>query len=347
MEMNTTGPNSRYDELIDAVFAICDGEPSEEQIRRIDSLLAEDPAARLLYLQCLEIHLQMDRLAASRGEDSGFRVQGSDVRPSETKANSPKADIHPSSFILHPSTSLPSFFGGALFPYVVATLLIGLGLLLAWAWNAPLRQHDSPIARQMSPEATATAGPGSKPIGKVTKADHCTWWGHPSHSAKLGDPVTVGHKYALQTGALEITYDSGAVIILHGHCAYEINSFTSGVLYDGTAKISVATKSAAGDKAHAFVLNTPDFVFIDQHGDFEAAVQHMGGKQMTRMLNVSGKVMGRMSEEAIKGGFLVQFHAEPQKGGKTYCWEIIKETGGRPQPTGRAEDEEGRSPTGG
>ena len=50
---------SAHDELVDLAFAVCDGEASDEQIGRVEELLAGDPAARLLYLQCLELHFDI------------------------------------------------------------------------------------------------------------------------------------------------------------------------------------------------------------------------------------------------------------------------------------------------
>ena len=70
-------------ELIDLAFAVCDGIASEEQIGRIEEILAADPAARLLYLQCLEMHFDMDRrrrpgtsAGGSSSEDLGLRMSG-------------------------------------------------------------------------------------------------------------------------------------------------------------------------------------------------------------------------------------------------------------------------------
>jgi hypothetical protein len=368
--MSATARQSRYDELIDAVFAICDGEPAEELVRRIEPLLAEDPTARLIYLQCLEMHLQMDRLAAARGDDPDLRVdertdcrsvlqrfgvQGpekdecrmmNDELAGAERPSSHSSDIHHSSFIIHHSAPLSSLLSGILLPYIVATLVLSVALLSAATWTTAVYQEPSPIALGTLPTTIAVAGSAGKPIGKITKAENCNWWGHPSHSAKPGDPVAVGRKYALQAGVLEIAYDGGATVVLQGHCAYEVDSATSGVLYAGTAKVKVAAPAGAA-RAGPFVLNTPDFVFRDTQGDFDVAVLHMDGKQMTRMLNVSGKVSGRMSQEALKSGWCVRFHGEPREGGRNYCWEVIKDTDGRDRTPGRNEDEEKRTKAGG
>ncbi len=57
-------------DLIDLAFAVCDGAATDEQIRQIELIVSRDPAARLLYLQCLELHFEMDRKPAE-GESDG------------------------------------------------------------------------------------------------------------------------------------------------------------------------------------------------------------------------------------------------------------------------------------
>jgi hypothetical protein len=48
------------DELRDLAFAICDGTATDQQLDRTDELLAGDPRAPLLYLQCLDLHFEME-----------------------------------------------------------------------------------------------------------------------------------------------------------------------------------------------------------------------------------------------------------------------------------------------
>ena len=53
----------------------------------------------------------------------------------------------------------------------------------------------------------------------------------------------MGRKYALASGFMEITYDTGAKVILQGPCIYEVESTTGGYLSLGKLTARVEKKS--------------------------------------------------------------------------------------------------------
>ena len=71
-------------------------------------------------------------------------------------------------------------------------------------------------------------------------------WAHPSVAARAGDPVPLGRKYPLTAGLLEITYDSGAKVIVQGPAIYSAFSLNAGGLYFGKVTATASKLDRAG-----------------------------------------------------------------------------------------------------
>ena len=64
-------------------------------------------------------------------------------------------------------------------------------------------------------------------------------WANPKRGTVHYARVPLGAKYALASGLMEISYDSGARVILQGPCTYQVNSPAGGYLWQGrlTARV--------------------------------------------------------------------------------------------------------------
>ncbi|MCD4726039.1 MAG: hypothetical protein K8R46_00100, partial [Pirellulales bacterium] len=77
-------------------------------------------------------------------------------------------------------------------------------------------------------------------VGRITGMVDVKWSDDPRY---LPPPdfahVPLGRKYKLDSGLMQITYDSGAKVILEGPCTYEVESTAGGYLALGklTARI--------------------------------------------------------------------------------------------------------------
>jgi hypothetical protein len=109
----------------------------------------------------------------------------------------------------------------------------------------------------------------------------------PSHSA----PVSLGQKYTLASGLMEITYDTGARVILQGPVTYKIESSTGGYLSVGkiTARVEKITASGpwsakgellvqyrhpqANDRVPLFSVRTPTTTVTDLGTEFSVEVK--------------------------------------------------------------------------
>ena len=115
-----------------------------------------------------------------------------------------------------------------LFSYLIAALVVGVGLLIASAWKLP---DDAQVAKsspaptkvllQPKPECRRSDhGHGRLPVGRISvqKSPNPKPKPNPEPSSPSAD------KYALASGLMEITYDTGAKVILQGPVTYEVES---------------------------------------------------------------------------------------------------------------------------
>ena len=65
-----------------------------------------------------------------------------------------------------------------------------------------------------------------EPVGRITGMVDCQW--ADPQTAPATNAVRLGHKYTLASGLMEITYDTGAKVILQGPVKYEVESATGG-----------------------------------------------------------------------------------------------------------------------
>jgi hypothetical protein len=112
----------------------------------------------------------------------------------------------------------------------------------------------------LTSEGVAIRGPGraidsaeippASPVGRITGVLDCQWSDpmgrSPARPASAGDEVPLGRKYALSAGFLEITYDSGAKVVLQGPAVYEVESKAGGYLSLGKLCARVEAKKGTG-----------------------------------------------------------------------------------------------------
>jgi hypothetical protein len=264
-------------ELIDLAFAVCDGIASDEQIERIEQLLATNPAARLTYLQCLELHQDMDRNVGAM--IAALAREPIESSPSETAAASFPILVNPPYGLASPSASsfMPS---GFLLSYGVAAAIVGVGMLLAWACKISVTQEfaDNSSRRQ---EASHPA-PEIEFVGQITDMVDCRW-PDPKTEPFRGARIPLDRMYTLSSGLLEITYDTGVKVILQGPCTYQVKSTTSGHLSLGKLTARIMAKGERPDAspiaprpAPQFAVHTPTAIVTDLGTEFGVEVDKSG-----------------------------------------------------------------------
>ena len=164
-------------------------------------------------------------------------------------------------------------------------------ILGAWVYKV---SHDSQLAGSPSPSTVVTL-PEQKPeyVGRITGMADCRW--SDSYTPPVAAMVPLGYEYSLAAGLMEITYTSGAKVILQGPCTYEVESPRGGFLSLGklTARVE-KREERRGERGEnstdhpsplsplpssLFSVRTPTAVVTDLGTEFGVEVDHSGATQ--------------------------------------------------------------------
>ncbi len=311
------------DRLLYLAERVCDENASDNDYVELDTILRADAESRRRYLDYCRMHVTLTielqshaalqavggqaevfarNVALGRGEELGSVAQGSEISCHREKENqnseiSTPQPLVPSPELLIPPIVLdlsstpppsPGFFmpGSWLFSYGVATLLTGAAFLGAWTYKVSC---DYPAAKP-SPSAVETfAGPQKQldveldVVGRITAAADCRWAGSVVAPAAT---IRLGGKYELAAGLLEITYQTGATVILQGPCTYEVDSPSSGFLSLGKLTARVEKSEIRNPKSEVseppnlqisqFAVRTPAATVTDLGTAFGVEVTREG-----------------------------------------------------------------------
>jgi len=280
------------DELSTLLPAMLDGEMSDVEQARLADLLRDNPQAQQVYLDFCWTHALLRRELGVYGEVP-FGAAGFSP-PSEVYGNSQLNGEPP--FPTLPTTHYPlptsDFVGSWAFSYMVATVIVCVMLLGFWAYKITHYQH---IAEAPSQSAPSEAMPEMVFVGRITGMVDVKW-SDDLHYLPPPDfaHVPLGRKYELVSGLMQITYDSGAKVILQGPCTYEVESTAGGYLSLGklTAKVVSGQRSVASAKPQVanqkspssfilhpsslFSVRTPTAVVTDLGTEFGVEVSEKG-----------------------------------------------------------------------
>ena len=234
--------DSKNTELVELLALLCDGEIGQVEWERLESLLLDDPAAQDLYRRFMALDVELAWRAAGRPAPSRLNPPASAPIPPIIIEASPS--LHAASSILYP-------VGSFVFSYAAAVVIVGIGLLIGWAYQVSIPGFDHrevvdvvqrPVPTDVRPEPEIIF------VGRVTDMVDCQW-ADPKTGTIAYAYVPLGRKYALASGLMEITYDTGAKVILQGPCTYQVESRTSGYLSLGRLTARVETKAEGSWKA--------------------------------------------------------------------------------------------------
>ena len=276
------------DRLLDLAEAVCDESASLNDVAELDTILFADQRARYDYLDYCRLHVTLRlRLRARRAAQKVCHqinikpvVSATDDcsvgRFAQSSATSPAPTFLSTTF----NNTLAYFSDGMPLAYLLATVITGLGLLIGSLIPA---SHPEQVALVSSLVVEPTL------VGRITGMVDC----------KIGDSrVSLGQKVDLASGLLEITYDTGAKVILQGPVAYSVE-VNGGYLAVGklTGKLEAGGgRRGMGDGAanhqipnpkseisnpqslipNPFVIRTPTATVIDLGTEFGVEVRHDG-----------------------------------------------------------------------
>ncbi|NLF08800.1 MAG: FecR domain-containing protein, partial [Pirellulaceae bacterium] len=244
----------------------CDGLLSAAQTAELERRLRDDPPALDEFVLYMEIHSRIAwniraggaerRLPADSpaidfpaGAAVDYPAVGAAVCPPCRTAADAAAPALPTIVLSDASHPTP-FVGGFAFSYMVATVFMCLLLLGFWAYKLP-SDRGSSIAGSDNSRRSTTSGeesirdhPAPVFVGRIIGIAGVKWSDDPKYLPPIGINVRLGQQYKLKSGLLEITYDSGAKVILEGPCSYEVDSTAGGYLALG----KLVARVGAGDE---------------------------------------------------------------------------------------------------
>jgi len=131
-----------------------------------------------------------------------------------------------------------------LFSNLFALLIIGLGALGAWFYQIDIPQQVAHTDRQSVPSRNIAESEKFEIVGRITGMVDVKW-ADVNTSTERNNNVPLGRKYALSSGLMEITYDTGAKVILQGPCTYKVDSRAGGYLSIGKLTARLEKKGSA------------------------------------------------------------------------------------------------------
>jgi hypothetical protein len=265
------------------------GSISPEEQDRLAALVERDVESRRLYLDVIyETNILL--AWALRGQpDSDVILQSAkDVKDEERRGIILPVASSAEPAFFHPAFT---FFSHDLpFAYLLATVIVGVGMLIgAFTYVSQPGQFlatDRRLPNGGWPKSRADVSQ-RKCIGRITAMNNCLW--------KVDTPADGKHNFAenhspdsefqianassrrllylgdriiLRSGLLEITYDTGARVILQDLATYDLEAKNGGVL-----SIGKLTGTVEVNRAKGFAVRTPTAIVTDLGTEFGVEVK--------------------------------------------------------------------------
>lgn len=262
--------------------AICMGTASDEDLQELEARVLTDDKARSLYIaycqldSALELELggqHAGMLARDKIRNEMLTAVADDF-PSTIPASCPMVHATPAlGFLSTAYHGTIGYFSHEIpFSFLMGALFTGLLVLVAWlvpvSSLVQTAKNSSPMPSDNQRQFTST--PKMEFIGRITGIVDVQW-SDINTSTEQGNGVPLGRKYALASGLMEITYATGAKVILQGPVTYEAESRNGGFL-----PIGKLTGKVENDMAKGFKIRTPAAAITDLGTEFGIEVDKQG-----------------------------------------------------------------------
>ena len=277
-------------ELESLLTACLEGVSSEDQSHRLEQLIGEDPAALDAYVDLMSMHAmlqfrhwpQPDESPECDNISTGSNAVNTNDRPPIVTSLPPPLSSPLSTYI---TSSWPV-------AYLVATVVFAAALSIAALIHVSRTTEFVQQPGRSAPSATPspTPSPKTSDVARITGMVDCQWVD--PRTAPTGNAVPLGQVYALTSGLLELTYDTGARVILQGPVTYAVESANGGRLSLGRLSAKLEKKSEArgqrSDSAnqkseiinHQFAVRTPTATITDLGTEFGVEVAKDGSNRV-------------------------------------------------------------------
>ena len=221
--------------------AIRDETISADQFRQLEETLSQDAEARARFARLTQLHVLLEQMFA----DASRHVE--EAAPTNADNHSTPAAI------IAPVAPLDNTIHGAIgylssgwpVAYLVATVVFAIGLVIGAIVH--VSQPANVVQAPDFPASPVSPLPSADPavVGRITGIADCVWDGtgfrvqgsgaanQKSEIINHKSLIRLGDCLALKSGLVEITYDTGAKVLLQGPVTYEVESPAGGYLSIG------------------------------------------------------------------------------------------------------------------
>jgi hypothetical protein len=284
-------------ELRELLAALREDVITDAQAERLTELLRSDREARQTYIRYMAIAAQLHGGRADSAAPLGKQreaIEGLQCLVGELPTVAASLPVGVEAFGGYPSALAP--WGGLALSYAAAAVIVGIGLLIGWAWQVSTPQFDRPefAGKPVRPiDAPIPSRLEKVAVGRITGMVDCHW--ADPREAPIGfDRIAAGRRYVLVSGLMEITYDTGARVILQGPCDYAVDSKSGGYLSLGRLTAKVEKKAGGGRRkadgrgddaapvsvaSPLFLVRTPTATIADLGTEFGVEVDQSGASR--------------------------------------------------------------------
>ena len=270
-------PSANDSRLLLLAEKVCDESASEDDIFELDSLLETDASSRHAYWDYCRMHISLEMEMQASGALERMQCEGSldaiSLAPWESEAlaaptSGPSPAVPITILSGNPFGSVLDYVcSGWPMAYSLATLIVGIGIAIAAVTHVSI-PTDVATPSDAIPSSPSTLA--SAVVGRITGVANCKWSAGNS-SENLNSPVSLGDRFDIRSGLLEITYDTGAKVLLQGPVTYEVESQNGGFMAIGKLTGKVTTEAARG-----LAIRTPTAIVTDLGTEFGVKVDKSG-----------------------------------------------------------------------
>lgn len=273
-------PNQEADfrsesEFFGLLGRLCDGELSDSEFQRLQTVLDESPDARKLYLKYQAIHVA---LATGAGGVVGYSTV--DAQLAIERAAIVQVCNGRLSCVTSPrgeNVTQPErrcLIGRTMRWAASLAAVILVSCCTYWLWPRNVAHPPVVTAELQSAEDAVGKIDAKLPVAQVSFVSDTAAWNNPNSSYALGSRVRPGQTLALENGQIELTYETGTKLLLTGPTEFLVRA-KGGVLRKGDV---VARVTVAG---HGFTIETPQGKVIDLGTEFGVVVDDFGVSQVS------------------------------------------------------------------
>ena len=235
-----------YGGLPPLLAALFDGRMTADEEMRLGDVPRDDPEAQQVYYDYCWTHALLRYELGGLGDLPTMAVTGRRTNDGMTgRDQAADAPVANRESMVPPPPLAPTFLSAALhgmadyFPegmplaYLIATAVTGLGILIA---SHVYMSRPEQVARQPA-SLPSPLSPVPAVVGRVTGMVDCKWERGAGDGGRKTGPenptsyilhptslVALGDKFAFSSGLMEITYNTGAKVILQGSVTYKVES---------------------------------------------------------------------------------------------------------------------------